>query len=157
MVALSCIISYILLSLLSLMRIKFFKNIPDNAIINSALTIILGSIIVIVLSVLFTRKWVTKWMVRIFHKTPNSDIWRDVFDFQKGSNVKVYLKNAEYYIIGHFKNIEEKGENSWLAISAFAKRDKETNDNYKTEPSFLADENVVITIRLSDVEHIEIF
>lgn len=154
---LSCVISYILLSLLSLIRIKFFKNIPNNAITNSALSIIIGSAIVLIISVLFTRKWFKQWMVQIFHKTPNSDIWRDVFDFEKGSNVKVYIKNSDYYIIGHFKSIEEKGDNSWLALSAFAKFDKETNENYKSEPAFLNNEDVIITVRLSDVGHIEIF
>jgi len=96
-------------------------------------------------------------MIYVFNKTQNEDIWRDVLDLKSGSNLKIYLKNEDYYIIGHHKNQEEKGENSWLAVSAFAKFDKTTNENYKNEPSFLDDESVLYLIRFSDIEHIEIF
>lgn len=96
-------------------------------------------------------------MVRLFHKTANEDIWRDVIDWENGSNLKIYLKDKDYYLIGHQKNLEEKGEESWLAISAFGKFDKETNKNYKEEPSHLDDESVIYTVRLSDIEHVEIF
>lgn len=96
-------------------------------------------------------------MVKTFHKTPNDDIWRDVLDLEQGSNLKVYLKNQDYYIIGHHKNHEEKGNDSWLALSGFCKMDKHTNGNYESEPSFLGQDNIIITIRFSDIEHIEIF
>lgn len=96
-------------------------------------------------------------MLLAFHKTPNDDIWRDVLDFKNGSNLKLYIKNADYYIIGHFKNIEEKGDDSWIAITAFSKYNKLTNDNYMNEPNYSNDKNVTLTIRLSDIEHMEIF
>ena len=96
-------------------------------------------------------------MVKTFHKTPNDDIWRDVLDLDNGSNLKVYLRNQDYYLIGHHKNHEEKDGESWLALSGFCKIDKVTNQNYGTEPSFLNREDVIITVRFSDIEHIEIF
>lgn len=96
-------------------------------------------------------------MVYWFHKTTNDDIWRDVINWKDGSNLKIYLKDQEYYLIGHQKNMEEKGEESWIAISAFGKFDKKTNENYREEPSYLDDENVIYTVRLSDIEHMEIF
>ncbi len=155
----ACVISYILISFLSLIRIKFniFQNIPDIAIINSGIAIILGTIISIVLALIFTCEWFSKMTVFLFSKTPNEDIWRDIFDFKAGSNLKVYLRNEKYYIIGHYKNQEEKGDGSWIALSAFAKFDKKTNENYKNEPSYLDDESVIYTVRLSDIEHIEVF
>lgn len=153
----SCVISYALLSLVSIIRIKWFGWIPDTAIINSGLSIIIGVLFACLIVILSQRKWFRKITVKLFHKTLNNDIWRDVFDLENGSNLKVYLKDKDYYIIGHHKNHEEKGNDSWIALSAFAKFDKETNQNYKNEPSYLDKKDVIITIRFSDIEHIEIF
>nr|DAY89472.1 MAG TPA: hypothetical protein [Caudoviricetes sp.] len=130
---------------------------PDTAIINSGLSILLGTIIAVLAALIFSSVWFSKATVFLFHKTPNDDIWRDVLDLKDGSNLKIYLKNEDYYIIGHHKNHEEKDGESWLAVSAFAKFDKSTNANYRNEPSYLDDNNVIYTIRFSDIEHIEIF
>lgn len=109
------------------------------------------------MTILSQRKWFKKITVKLFHKTLNNDIWRDIFDLENGSNLKVYLKDQDYYIIGHLKNHEEKGNDSWIALSAFAKFDKETNKNYKNEQSYLDKKDIIITVRFSDIEHIEIF
>lgn len=153
----SCVISYALLSVVSLIRIKWLGWIPNTAIVNSGLSIIIGIVLVSVIVILSQRKWFRKITVKLFHKTLNNDIWRDVLDLEKGSNLKVYLKDKDYYVIGHHKNHEEKGNDSWIALSAFAKFDKETNQNYKNEPIYLDRKDVIITIRFSDIEHIEIF
>ena len=157
MPVMSCMISYILLSAVSILRIKYFKTLPDIPIINSALSCLIGSITVIIITVLFQRKWFKKIAVKLFHKTFNDDIWRDVIDLEKGSNLKVYLKDKDYYLIGHHKNHEEKGNDSWIALSAFAKFDVNTNKNYKNEPSYLDKNDIYIVVRFSDIEHIEVF
>lgn len=153
----SFVISYVLLAMTSLFKYKFVKFAPDNPIINSAVSIIIGSIIVISIVILTQRKWFKRITVKVLHKTLNDDIWRDVFDLKNGSNLKIYIKDKDYYLIGHLKNYEEKGNNSWIALKSFAKFDKETNANYKNEPSFLNTNNAIITVRFSDIEHIEIF
>lgn len=157
----SCITSYFFLSLVSLIRIKWFQKIPNTAIINSALAMIFGIIIVSLIAFLSQQKQFRKITVKLFHKTLNDDIWRDVLDLEHGSNLKVYLKDKDYYIIGHHKNHEEKGNDSWLALSGFGKYDRETNKNYKCEPNFTEakkeNENRIIVIKFSDIEHIEIF
>lgn len=153
----SCAISYILISLVALIRIDFFKYLPNTAIINSGLAAIIGIVFSIFCAILSQRKWFKKLTVKLFHKTLNTDIWRDILDLENGSNLKVYLKNKNYYLIGHLKNLEENGDESWIALSAFAKFDKKKNENYKNEPSYLDRSDIIITVRLSDVEHIEIF
>lgn len=139
------------------MRIRLLVWLPDSTIINSGLTIIIGIIVSCFIAILSQRKFFKKITVKLFHKTPNQSIWRDILDLENGSNLKVYLKNLDYYIIGHLKSYEENGDNSWIALSAFAKFDKNTNKNYKSEPSYLDRNDIIITVRLSDVEHIEIF
>ena len=152
----SCVVSYILMAIITFMRVKigFLLLMPDNALVNSAIAIFMGTVLSICI---VSRKWFSNVMVYWFHKTTNDDIWRDVINWKDGSNLKIYLKDQEYYLIGHQKNMEEKGEESWIAISAFGKFDKKTNENYREEPSYLDDENVIYTVRLSDIEHIEIF
>lgn len=153
----SCVISYLLLTLVSLIRFNFIIKLPDTALFNSAISSIVGVILTTLISIVYNHKWFKKLTVKLFHKTPYNSIWRDVIDFEEGSNLKVYLKGKKYYIIGHHKYHEEKDDDSWLVLSAFAKIDVKTNENYKDEPSFLDNENVVITVRFSDIEHIEIF
>lgn len=135
--------------------------IPDTPIMNSALSIVLGILFVSITAVLSQQTFFKNITVKLFHKTFNDDIWRDVLDLENGSNLKVYLKGKDYYIIGHHKSHEENGNDSWLALSAFAKYDKETNKNYKNEPDYTDDdiknEYNIITVKFSDVEHIEVF
>lgn len=155
----SCVVSYILMAIITFMRVKigFLLLIPDNALVNSAIAIFMGTVLSICIALIVSRKWFSNVMVYWFHKTTNDDIWREVINWNDGSNLKIYLKDQEYYLIGHQKNMEEKGEESWIAISAFGKFDKKTNENYREEPSYLDDENVIYTVRLSDIEHMEIF
>lgn len=155
----SCVVSYVLLSATSLIRvgISFLSYLPDNALIESGISIFIGTILAVVAACVFSSKWFSEITLRLFHKTANDCIWRDVLDFENGSNLKIYLKNEDYYVIGHHKFIEENGDDSWIAVSAFGKFNKNSNLNYKSEPLYLDDENVIYTIRLSDIEHIEIF
>lgn len=155
----SCVVSYVLITMVSFIRANtgLDSSMPDNALINSAISILMGTVLALLAAYIFSRKWFSNVLVRIFHKTTNEDIWHDVIDWENGSNLKVYLKDKDYYLIGHQKNFEEKGEESWLAISAFGKFDRTTNENYKEEPSYLGDESVIYTVRLSDIEHVEIF
>lgn len=153
----SCVISYVLISFISLIRIRYFKNIPDNAIVNSGLAIILGFIFACIIAIISQRKWFKIITIKLFHKTLSNDIWRDIFDLEKGSNLKVFLKDKDYYLIGHLKNYEEKENDSWLALSAFAKFDKFTNKLCENEPVYLKNSSVYIAIRFSDIECIQIF
>lgn len=155
----SCVISYILISFIFLLRtkIQILELIPNMPISNSGIAIILGTIFAFIVSIIFTCNWFSNFMIFLFHKTPNEDIWRDVLDLKYGSNLKIYLKNENYYVIGHHKNLEEKGEESWITLSGFAKFDRKTNENYMNEPSYIDDESVIYMIRLADIEHIEIF
>lgn len=153
----SCAISYVLISLVALIRTEFLKYLPNTAIINSGLAVIIGIVFSIFCAILSQRKWFKKLTVKLFHKTLNTDIWRDILDLENGSNLKVYLKDKNYYLIGHLKYLEENGNDSWIALNGFAKYDKNENVNYKNEPSYLDRPDIIITVRLSDVEHIEIF
>ena len=153
----SCIVSYVLISFIALLRIRYFTRIPNSPIVNSALSIILGAILACIIAIVSQRNLFKKATIKLFHKTLSDDIWRDVFDLENGSNLKVFLKDKDYYIIGHLKNYEEKGDSSWLALNAFAKFDKRTNKPCMHEPMYLKNNFVFITVRFADIDSIQIF
>ena len=93
-------------------------------------------------------------MVKLFHKTPNDNIWRDVLDLRNGSNLKLYIREEDYYVVGHHRNIEEKGDDSWIVLTGFVKLNK--SDDTELE-SHKEDNKSMIAIRLVDVEYAEIF
>lgn len=159
MLILDCVISYGLISFISLLRniIPSFLKLPDIAIINSALACISGIVISIIFSLIYNSGYMDSVITKLFHKTPYNDIWRDVIDLSNGSNLKVFLRDKTYYIVGHHYAHEENGNDSWIAISAFAKYDINTNELCINEPCFLDKEEVKYVLKLSDVDHIEIF
>lgn len=145
----SCVISYIVLSLITL----FYSN--DNILIISAISIIVNTVVAILSSFTYKSQIFNSILIKVFHKTVHDDIWHDVFDFENGSNLKVYFKDKEYYVIGAYRISEDKGNDSWFAISGYGKYNKETNE--PIEDDFINDNSVIMTFKLSDVEHIEVF
>lgn len=146
---LSCLFSYLSITLISL-----FRQI-DNTLILSGISFVVLTVLTIIISILYSTKWFKKVLVKLFHKTPHGDIWRDILEFDKGSNLKVYFKDSDVGLIGHHKVHEEKGDDSWFAISAPIKFDVKTDE--PIDDSNKDNEGVIITFKLSNVEHIEVF
>lgn len=95
-------------------------------------------------------------MLKVFHQTLNDDIWSDILNYEVGANLIVYLKDKDYFIIGQYRLNEEKGEDSWFALSGYVKCDIKTNEVIPTA-NHLNNKNIFITFRLKDVDHIEVF
>ena len=131
--------------------------VPNTALINSLLSFFIGIIITVLISLFLISKKISKILVTLFYKSINDDIWRDVFDFKNGSNLKIYIRDEDYYVIGNLNTYEEKGDSSWFAVSGFAKYDKKTNKEYNNEKGFVGDQSTLYVIRLSDIEHIKVF
>ncbi len=68
--------------------------------------------------------------------------------------MKIYEKGKDYYVTGHHYINEEKGNDSWFAVTAYNKYDKNNNECIENHSS---DENAILAVRLSDIDHIEIF
>lgn len=152
---LACVVSYVLLSFSDLLsNVRFLRFIKNSVLGKSGISIILGTLLALLISSVFCAEWFSGVMVKLFHKTPNDNIWRDVLDLTHGSNLKLYIRDADYYIIGHHRNIEEKGNDSWIVLTEFIKYSK--NDNQAIE-THKGEEKDMIAIRMSDVEYAEIF
>ena len=151
----SCVVSYVLLSISDLLTNIFFLRFTRNSVWGkSGISIILGTILALLISSIFCAGWFSGVMVRFFHKTPNDNIWRDVLDLTHGSNLKLYIRNADYYVVGQHRNIEEKGDDSWIVLTGFIKLSK---DNDKKIEDHAGKQEDMIAIRMSDVEYAEIF
>lgn len=152
---LSCVVSYVLLSIADLLANISFLGFTKNSVWGkSGISIILGTLLALFVSWIFCAKWFSQVMVKLFHKTPNDNIWRDVLDLRNGSNLKLYIREEDYYVAGHHRNIEEKGDDSWIVLTGFVKLNK--SDNTELE-SHKGDNKSMIAIRLADVEYAEIF
>ena len=147
-IVMSVVISYIFLSLISLIYSS------ESSLQLSAIAILLGFVTAIPIAKLFTSEWLKKLMLKGFYKTPHEDIWKDVLDYKEGSLVKVYLKGKDYWVYGQYRFNEDKGENSWFAISAYGKYDSTKNDECIQE--YHENEKRFMVFRLSDVDYIEI-
>ena len=152
---LACVVSYVLLSISDLLsNIPFIGFIKDSVWGKSGISIILGTLLALLISSAFCATWFSGLMVKLFHKTPNDSIWRDVLDLTHGSNLKLYIRDADYYIIGHHRNIEEKGDDSWIVLTEFIKYSKNSDQVIETHEREGKD---MIAIRMSDVEYAEIY
>lgn len=152
---LACVVSYVLLSISDLLsNIPFLGGIKVSVLGKSGISIILGTLLALLISSVFCAKWFSGVMVALFHKTPNDNIWRDVLDLTNGSNLKLYIRDADYYIIGHHRNIDEKGDDSWVVLTEFIKHNKNDNRVIETHEGKKDD---MIANRMSDVEYAEIF
>ena len=140
------------LSYLSLSILRLFIT-CDDVLKVSGISSVLLIVIAIIASKIFVSRRFSKALTTLFFKTPNQSIWKDVIDFKNGSNFKVYLKDKDYYVVGHLENFEET-ENPWFSLSGFVKLDLQTNGIIV---SYEENQGVKIVFRLSDVEHIEVF
>ena len=152
-VILSVVVSYALISITEILttKLNLFK---DSVLIKSGITIVFGSVVSIIFALLFRSVWFSKALAIFFNKTPNDDIWMDILDFKKGSNLKIYERGKDYYVTGHHFVNEEKGSDSWFAITAYSKKNFQNDDIIEDHSK---DDKAIFVVRLCDVEHIEIF
>ena len=154
----SCIISFVLLSIVQFLRlVSPFNIIPNNPFLNVFASIVLGIVLIGIIYCLLAQEWFQNLITFLFGKSIFENVLEYAIDYEEGSNVKVYLKNKNYYIMGHFKFCEEKGEDSWIVVSAFSKREVASNLLCANEPDHTNDSDVKMIVRLKDIEYMEIF
>ena len=149
----SCVLSFCFITLINAAYHVFNWEITEIWV-TVAISIALSVVIAILFAEIYTSRLFKKFIVKSFQRSPHDSIWRNVLDYEKGTNLKVYLKNKDYYIIGHFYTHEEKGNDSWFSLSAFIKTDIKTN---KDIVNYQEHKDVYIVFNLKDVDTIEVF
>lgn len=158
----SCVFSYILLSISELIFIwvKDLEQFKTNVYVRSIISIIIGLILSIIFGICYHTKRLGKIMKFISGKTQYQKIWRDVIDLDNGSNLKIYVKDDNYYVYGHFRNVEEHEDDPYIAVFGYGKYNKITNELIENEINYMNDNlennNHIYMIKMSNVDHIEI-
>ena len=155
-ILISAVVSYVLITITEIFtnEVRLLNFVNGSVLMKSGLAIIIGTISAVFCALVFRAKWFSKLLVACFNKTPNNNIWVDILDFKKGSNLKIYEKGKDYYITGHHYANEEKGNDSWFAVTAYSKTKIENNTVFENHAT---DEKAILAVRLSDIDHMEIF
>ena len=153
-IILSCVISYLLLTFIEF--IKQITSLQDKIILDNTLSISFVAMMIafveaVILALIFNSKLLSNVMSRLLHRTPCDCMWQDVIDYKNGSNLHIYLKDKDYYFIGHFKFIEEDSDDPLLAISETKIIDIDTNEVIDELKS-----SEYTIVKLSDVDYIEV-
>jgi len=90
--------------------------------------------------------------VRVFGVPPHSTVWRNIVK-STGTNLKVYLKDKDFYWLGHLYSYEENGDESWFCLHKPIKYNMQNQMVYNQGDN----DGAFLTFRLGDVECIEIF
>lgn len=162
---LSFAIGYILNSLAGWLRAllrgtvlqKTFLSSLDRNAMNILTATLAGIIIAVILASMNNSEWFSKLMVRLFHKTPNEDIWFDVVNFKRGAFAKIYEQSGDgySYIGGTIRHIEKEGNETWIALSGYWKQ--ETGKTEKEIENHRGNHEDYYIQRISHIDHIEIF
>ncbi len=100
-----------------------------------------------------------KVMRSLENKSINDNIWRDVVDYENGTKILVSLIGSDYGYLGFFLEIEEKGPDSWFALTDWNKVKLNENDEVITSFKHTGDPAIKssIVLRLSDVKSATLF
>jgi hypothetical protein len=91
-------------------------------------------------------------LVSINNKSINDEIWNDVINYKESTMLKVYLKESDILYIGRFATREEKGLDSWIAITEYARFNKNNDlQYYSTEQN----EKSMVVVNMRDIERVE--
>lgn len=144
---LSIVISALTASLVSI----FFPDtstLPWIVLVYSALDVLLGAIVAWIYELPKAQNALTA----LFHIVPGISVLRDAVDWTNGADLKIRLKDADYYLMGHIYTVGGTGEDQWVSIS---NPERLTLDNEKKE-SWEGDNRVYMVIPLSEVQYITV-
>lgn len=152
----SCVISYLLLSLTTYVEgIGLFKNYfnmsKNNIFTIPLFSMLIGTLCAIIFSIISMQKWFSKICIKLFYKTFSRSIWDEVVDMKNGSNLCLYLRGKDYYLYGHFKFIEENIDDPFIVLSGTYKLDLESNEEIDH-----LDGNKYSMVKMSEIEYIEV-
>lgn len=139
-----CIFSFVAINIGNFV----FAPIPDN---NHLIFYEIVFLIITSVGLAFLKKipWVKKWFAKLFQVEFSNDTLFSVLESSNGAYVKIYTKNKEYNIKGHFYSQDEK----YFAITGAIKifKDGKESNNLKEE----LDEFYII--KKEDIDGIEVW
>ena len=149
----SCVISFISISIIKTLNSFLFKwdLLNNNIWINVLFSVLLCTATSIPLAKLFSSNMVEKFVNDKFSISLHKEILDSLIN--KSANLKIYLKNKDYYFMGHLDSYSiEKGE-TMICVKQQIKCDFNDNEIYSQEHN----PNAYMLFNLKEVDYIEIF
>lgn len=113
-ILMGCVISFVTIGILQLVSVRItpLTEFWVLCIVACCLDAIVG----IIAAYLFRHQRFKQVFVKCFAVTPDGSAISNVVDWENGSNVKVYLHDTDYYLLGHLFSLENNGANSWMCL-----------------------------------------
>lgn len=111
------------------------------------LVIVMGLLSGVVCAIIADALWFRK-ILSLLGKTPNSNIWKDVIDFDIGTTVVVSMKESGHRFTGVIETIEETNGDPWIIL-----RDYSSGDSAPATGPYLTR----LALNLRDVEYMELY
>lgn len=117
-----------------------------------------GLILALLLGLLYRSKKLGDGFASIFVKSLHNDMWSDVIDFHEGTLLHIVLKNGNR-VFGGFHSVEEKGNDSWLALDNYFVTGKDGGELTSAEarrgdPAY--QDEPLLVLRVADIERYEV-
>lgn len=101
------------------------------------------------LALLYRSKHFSSLFAKVFIKSFYSTVWENCIDFKSGSRVYIETTSGEF-VEGLFYMIEEKGNDSWIALENYKVPNNDLPPNVKEEF------NTRLLLKVSDIKYIQI-
>lgn len=150
----SLFISILVKSICSIVHTFIFVNVNFS---NSTKILIYSSIglfLAIIITWLRNINPLRMVLYKVNNKSLNDDIFDDVIDYDKRTNMMIYLRNSPLLYIGRFLYREEKGIDSYIALIDYACLS--TKDGQVIFDPDKSDMLSTVVINLKDVERIQL-
>lgn len=150
----SLFISYFMVTFYSAVHAMVLTKIDFNEAVKAVIYYISAALLSVAIAKIKHTKTFGRALYWIAHKTVNSDIFDDAFDYDKPMRLHIFIKNADYSYIGKLALKEEKGLDSWIVLVDYAKL-----YNQKQEPQYYLSTDDIkssVAINLHDVESMQI-
>ena len=112
---------------------------------------LLALVLALLLSLLYRSKRMGDFFSALFVRSLHDDMWAAIIDFKRGTMLRVTLKNGNR-VYGGFHAVEEKGNESWLALDSYYVEDR---DGTELANAKKRREGALFVFRVSEIERFE--
>lgn len=150
----SLFISILVKSICSIAHTFIFVNVKFSDSAKILIYSFIGLFLSVIITWLRNTKPLRMILYKVNNKSVNNDIFDDVIDYDRRTNMMVYLRNSPLLYIGRFLYREEKGINSYIALIDYACLS--TKDGQAIFDPDKSDMLSTVVINLKDVERIQL-
>lgn len=150
----SLFISILVKSICSIVHTFIFVNVNFSDSTKILIYSSIGLFLAIIITWLRNINPLRMVLYKVNNKSLNDDIFDDVIDYDKRTNMMIYLRNSPLLYIGRFLYREEKGIDSYIALIDYACLS--TKDGQVIFDPDKSDMLSTVVINLKDVERIQL-